>query len=220
MKTSIRAFIGLSAATLLGTTAYLTRPGLPAASPAKSTEVRTEFRIDGKTSRLTVETETVGLSSMFGHDHKFVARDFTGVITFVPGAPESATLGLKVRGDALALIEDLGDDAHREIATALREAVLETGKYPEISFRSRSVTASRNDDGSFEVKVAGDLDLHGVRRKITVPAHVTLSPGGIRAIGALELRQSDFKIKPYTFARGTVRVRDYVALSFDLVGKR
>ena len=43
---------------------------------------------------------------------------------------------------------------------------------------------------------------------------------GIRATGGIELRQSDFKIKPFTFARGTVKVRDVVALSFDVVGKR
>jgi polyisoprenoid-binding protein YceI len=98
--------------------------------------------------------------------------------------------------------------------------VLETGKYPQITFRSRNLRASRNPDGSFDVALAGVLDLHGVRRKVVVPAHVTLGPRGVRAVGALELRQSDFKIKPYTFARGTVKVRDYVALSFDIAGRR
>ena len=62
--------------------------------------------------------------------------------------------------------------------------------------------------------------MHGVRRKITVPARVTLTPDGLRATGAMELRQSDFKIKPFTFAKGTVKVRDFVALSFDVVGRR
>ena len=181
---------------------------------------RTEYRVDAKTSRLTVETETAGLSSMFGHDHKFYARDFGGKISLAGGAPESATLELTIRADALTLIEDVSDDTHREIDAAVREAVLETAKYPQISFRSRSVAAKKNEDGSFDIKLAGDLDLHGVRRKITVPARVTLTPDGLRATGAMELRQSDFKIKPYTFAKGTVKVRDYVALSFDIVGKR
>jgi polyisoprenoid-binding protein YceI len=206
-------FLSVSATVLLTGAASI-------AAPARPAPVRVEYKIDGKTSRLSVETETVGLSSMFGHDHKFVAREFAGTITLLPDAPESATLELKVPGDVLALVEDVSDDTHREIDTALREAVLETRKYPQISFRSRSVTAKKNDDGSFDVKLAGELDLHGVRRKVSVPARVTLTPDGIRAVGVMELRQSDFKIKPYTFAKGTVKVRDFVALSFDLVAKR
>jgi hypothetical protein len=47
--------IPLLAAALLGSAATVT-PG----------PEREAYRIDGKTSRLTVETETTGLSSMFG----------------------------------------------------------------------------------------------------------------------------------------------------------
>jgi len=178
--------------------------------------LRAVYTIDSKTSRLTVETETAGLSSMFGHDHRFDAGDFRGTLTLVPGVPESAVLELDVRRDALSLLEDVSDDTRREIAEALRNAVLETGKYPDVSFRSRRVTAKKNDDGSTDVRLAGELALHGVRRKIVVPAHVIATPGGVRATGALTLRQSDFKIKPYTFAKGTVQVSDTLAISFDL----
>jgi polyisoprenoid-binding protein YceI len=216
MKTRTWILLPLSAAALLGGTAVIARPGTPNAGAA----ARAESKVDEKTSRLTVETETVGLSSMFGHDHKFDARDFAGTMTLVPGAPDTAVLEVVVRGAALTLVEDVSDDVRREISAALRDAVLETGKYPEIAFHSRSVNATKNDDGSFDVKLAGELTLHGVRRKIVVPAHVTTTADGIRATGALELRQSDFKIRPYTFAKGTVTVRDFVALSFDLVARR
>lgn len=199
----------------------LAPPRAAAAEPAQpAAAARTELRFDSKTSRLTVVTETVGLSSLFGHDHKLDVRDFGGTITLVPGAPESATLALTVRGEALTLLEDVSDDVHREIGAALRDAVLETGKHPQIAFRSRGITARKNADGSYDVKLAGELEMHGVRRKLTVPARVTFTPGGLRATGTLELRQSDFKIKPFTFAKGTVKVRDVVALSFDVVGKR
>jgi polyisoprenoid-binding protein YceI len=222
MRTSARTIVlPLGIATLLAGAASLAQsPGAAKQPATPAPGALTELRVDAKTSRLTVETETVGLSSMFGHDHKFYARDLSGKISLVPGRPESATLELTVRADALTLVEDVGDDTHREIDAALREVVLETGKYPRITFRSRSVTAKKNDDGSFDVKLTGDLDLHGVRRKITIPARVTETPDGIRATGAIELRQSDFKIKPFTFAKGTVKVRDVVALSFDVVGKR
>lgn len=204
----------LGAISLAPARAADTQPATPGVT------ARTELRIDAKTSRLTVETETVGLSSMFGHDHKFDARDFRGTITLAPRLPATAAIELTVRGDKLTLLEDVSDDTHREIGAALRDAVLETDKYPQIPFRSRSVTAKKTADGNFDVKLAGELELHGVRRKVIVPAHVTMTPDGVRATGAIELRQSDFKIKPYTFARGTVRVRDVVSLSFDILGRR
>lgn len=211
----------LTIAALLAGAAYVAPSRGDANRAARSAPAALlELRVDAKTSRLTVETETVGLSSMFGHDHKFYARDLAGRISFEPGRPESAAIELTVPADALTLIEDVSDDTQREVDATLRDVVLEAGRYPQIVFRSRGVTASKNDDGSFDVKLAGDLDLHGVRRKITIPARVTEKPDGIRATGAIELRQSDFKIKPYTFARGTVKVRDVVALSFDVVGKR
>jgi len=222
MRTSARTIVlPLGIATLLAGAASLApSPGAAQQAARPDPGTPTELRVDAKTSRLTVETETVGLSSMFGHDHKFYARDLTGKLSLVPGRPETAALELTVRADALTLVEDVSDDTHREIDAALRDLVLETGKYPQIAFRSRSVSAKKNDDGSFDVKLAGDLDLHGVRRKITIPARVTETPDGIRATGAIELRQSEFKIKPFTFAKGTVKVRDVVALSFDVVGKR
>jgi polyisoprenoid-binding protein YceI len=68
-----------------------------------------------------------------------------------PGAPESAVLELTVRADALVLLETVDDDTRREIAAALRDAVLETARYPEVSFRSRRVRATRNADGTLDV---------------------------------------------------------------------
>jgi len=191
-----------------------------ASGPPAPASARATYTIDSKTSRLSVQTETVGLSSMFGHDHKFDARDFNGKLTLLPGVPESAVLELDVRGDALTLLEDVGDDTRREIAEALRVAVLDTDAYPAISFRSRSVTAKQNGDGSFDVRLAGELALHGVHRSVVIPAHVVAAPDGVRATGALQLRQSNFKIRPYTFAKGTVRVRDTIAISFDLLARR
>jgi len=201
--------IPLLAAALLASAATVT-PG----------PTRDAYRIDGKTSRLSVETATTGLSSMFGHDHRFDVRDFAGTLTMAAGAPESAVLELTVRADALVLLETVDDDTRREIAAALRDAVLETARYPAIAFRSRSVRATRNADGSLDVTAIGDLDMHGVRRSIVVPAHVVPMPGGFRATGALGLRPSAFKIRPYTFANGTVSVRNAVTISFDLVARR
>jgi hypothetical protein len=67
-----------------------------------------EYRVDAKTSRLTVETETVGLASMFGHDHKFDARDFAGKVTLVRHVPARRPPRDRRAGAASERLQDQG----------------------------------------------------------------------------------------------------------------
>jgi len=186
---------------------------------------RERYVIDPARSRLSVETQTSGLASMFGHDHKFDARTLSGEASLRAGALEAGALEggaleLTVEADSLWLMEDVGDSAHLTVERALRDRVLETARHPRIVFRCRAITVDGREGGALDVRLAGELGLHGVRRRLTVPARVTLRPDGFRATGAVEIRQTDFKIVPFVFAGGTVRVRDRVLVSFDVVGTR
>ena len=46
----------------------------------------------------------------------------------------------------------------------MREEVLETERYPEITFESSGIQASRIAEGMYRMKIAGKLTLHGVER--------------------------------------------------------
>jgi polyisoprenoid-binding protein YceI len=131
--------------------------------------------------------------------------------------PRGVSLSLTVQAKSLYLLGENDIGARQSIESALREDVLETVKYPVIVFKSRSVTSERRGDGTFDVRLTGDLTLHGVKKQITIPARVSLDNGSLHAIGVLELRQTDFKITPFSFASGTVGIRDVVTLSFDIV---
>ena len=111
--------------------------------PAASEPARVSYRIDAPRSRFVVNTETTGMSSMFGHDHKLEVGDYAGEVNLVPGEPVTASLDLLVRADSLRAIEERDDDIAAEIDAALRDHVLETRKYPAITFKSRVVKASR-----------------------------------------------------------------------------
>ncbi|HXJ19065.1 MAG TPA: YceI family protein [Polyangia bacterium] len=189
-----------------------TKPGSPAAGTSAA-----PYQIDAKKSRFIVETETSGLSTMFAHDHRIEVRDFGGQATFTRGQTRSGSLQLTARAKSLVLIGEDNLGARQAIESTLREDVLETDKYPEITFKTKSVTSSRRGDGTFDVRLIGELNLHGVTRQITVPARVSLEPGTLHAIGVLELRQTDFNITPFSFANGTVGIKDVVTLSFDIV---
>jgi polyisoprenoid-binding protein YceI len=178
---------------------------------------RAPYRIDAKKSRFIVETQTGGLSAMFSHDHKIEVRDFSGTATFERGSSTGTSLELTVRANSLFLLEEKDIGARQAIESALREEVLETEKYPEIAFKSRSVTSERRGDGTYDVRLVGEIRLHGVRRQMTVPARVSLQDGTLHAIGIFEIHQTDFKITPFSFVNGTVTIKDVVTLSFDIV---
>ena len=178
---------------------------------------RAPYRIDAKKSRLIVETETGGLSTLFGHDHKIEVRDFSGTASFERSSVGAASLDLTIQANSLFLLEEKNIGARQAVESALREEVLETVRYPLITFKSRSVTSARRVDGTYDVRLVGELRLHGVRRQVTVPARVHVDSGRLNAIGILEIRQTDFKITPFSFLNGTVTIKDTVTISFDIV---
>ena len=66
----------------------------------------------------------------------------------------------------------------------------------------------------------GELSLHGVTRSQPVSARVTLKGDTLRAAGDFSVRQSDYDIKPVSAAGGTVKLKDELKLSFDIVARK
>ena len=195
------------------------RDAVPKESAAPETS-RLHYRIDAGRSRFTIETETSGLSSMFGHDHKIGVRDFGGVLSFNPGAPETASLELMVRTDSLRLFDEEVKPADRRDIEATILKVLKAAAYNKIVFASTAVTAETIGDGIFDVRLFGELTMCGARHEVTIPTQVIVRPDLLRATGTVMLRQTDYKIEPLSFAGGTVKVKDAVTLSFDLIATR
>ena len=72
----------------------------------------------------------------------------------------------------------------------------------------------------YDVKITGDLTLHGVTRRIVIPAKVTVTGNDLRAVGEFSIDRSDFKVKATSAFHGMVRVRKKVKFTFDIVGHR
>jgi len=102
----------------------------------------------------------------------------------------------------------------------LREIVLHPDRYPDITFQSTQVTVKNTGAGRSEVKIDGDLTLHGVTRRITIPAMVTLQGDTLRAVGEFSIDRDDFKVKATSAVHGLVRVRNKVKFEFDIVGRK
>ena len=178
------------------------------------------YRLDAARSKFMIRAFAGGLLWFKGHDHLVAARDFTGEARLTPGAVSPASLNVTVRAASLAETRDVFTEQQKQIINReLREVVLEPDKYPEITFRSTGVEA-KAAGGVFEVRLTGDLTLHGVTRRVTIPADVTVAGDDLRARGQFHIERSDFNVKATSAFHGTVRVRDKLKVMFDIVARQ
>jgi polyisoprenoid-binding protein YceI len=175
------------------------------------------YRLDAAQSRFIIRTYSGGLLWFKGHDHFIAAREFTGAAELTLTAIAPAALTLTVRADSLAETRAVFTEQQKQIINReIKELVLETAKYPEITFRSTQVTVKPTPAG-FDVRLGGDLTLHGVTRHVVIPALVTLSGRDLHARGEFTINRGDYNVKATSALHGTIRVRDKLKLSFDIV---
>jgi polyisoprenoid-binding protein YceI len=182
-------------------------------------EVR--YRLDPGKSSFIVRAFSGGLLWFKGHDHLIAIREFNGEVRLTPDTVVPASLQLTVKTNSLVETRDVFTEQQKQIINKeLREIVLETEKYPEITFSSTSVTGKLVPGGVFDAKVEGDLTMHGVTRRIELPAEVTLVGDDLRAKGEFSVDRSDFKVKATSAFHGLVRVRNKLKFTFDLMAHR
>jgi polyisoprenoid-binding protein YceI len=187
-------------------------------SPAVNTLT---FRLEPTQSRFIIRTFSGGLLWFKGHDHFIAPRNFTGEATITPGTVTPASLQFTVHADSLVETRDVFTEQQKQIINKeIRELVLEITKYPEIIFKSTGVTGRLTSADQYEAKIEGDLTLHGVTRRIAIPAAVTLSGQTLRARGEFEIKRSDYKVKATSALHGTIRVRDRLKLTYEIVANQ
>jgi polyisoprenoid-binding protein YceI len=179
------------------------------------------FRLDSSQSKFIAHALRGGLLWFKGHEHLVAAREFSGEAQMSPEKITPASLQLTVKTDSMVETSDAFTEQQKQIINKeLREIVLEPAKYPEIVFKSTGVTGKSLGNGQYDLKIVGELTLHGVTRQIVIPAKVTVTGNNLRAIGEFSIDRSDFKVKATSAFHGMVRVRNKVKFTFDIVGHR
>ena len=222
-KRALRSLIALSVVfTWLSSSAFNAVIGLggaarkpSAAAPVTADAAR--YKVDSSQSRFTVQAFAGGLLSAFAHDHTIAIRDIEGNATFTYGTVEPASLSITIKADSLAVTDKIKESDRVKIETTMRNEVLEVSKYPEITFKSNSVTATKTAESQYRARISGDLTLHGVTRPLTISAQLEFGDKTLRARGAFPLKQSSFDIKPVSVAGGTIKVKDELKFTFDIV---
>ena len=179
------------------------------------------YNLDASQSKFMAHANRSGPLWFKGHSHHLAASDFSGQVELTPDAITPASLRLVVKAASLHETgADFTEPQKQIINKELKEIVLHPDQYPDISFQSTNVTAKSSGAGRYEVQIDGNLTLHGVTKRVTIPTVVTLNGDTLRAVGKFSIDRGDFNVKATSAFHGLVRVDDDVKFEFDIVGKR
>jgi polyisoprenoid-binding protein YceI len=188
------------------------------APATENTAVR--YVIDRSSSKFTVRVFATGMLSALGHSPTFAIRKFEGEVTFSPNAPQASSLHLQVEANSLEVMDDISNKDRQEIESTMNQTVLETEKYPAITFDTRSATVEALGGNGYRASLSGNLALHGVSQAVVIPVIVTQMGDMLRAGGEFLLLQTDFGITLVKVAGGALKVKDELKFIFEIVARK
>jgi len=188
--------------------------------PVATQKSRT-YTIVASESSFWVFVPKTGLLSGLAHDHEIGVKSFTGKIVVPEAGASSGSLELDVDATSLAVLDKKpSEDDKKKIYNSMHNEVLESARHPKITFKSASVSDLKQTGGeAYNFTLNGDLTLHGVTKRIVVPVSLTINAKELRAIGKYTLRQTDYGIKPYSAAGGTIKVKNEITVNFNIVAR-
>lgn len=77
------------------------------------------------------------------------------------------------------------------------ETYMESDKYPKSTFKGKITDVSKvnfTKDGTYNVTVSGDLNMHNVTQKVTTPGTITVKSGKISSAATFTVKLADYKI--------------------------
>ncbi len=188
-------------------------------SPIAANLATQRYRLDSSQSKFIAHALRGGLLWFKGHDHLVAVREFTGEAQMTPDTLTPASLEITAKTASMEETSSVFTEPQKKIINKeLREIVLLPDQYPDIIFRSTSVNGKAIGSGQYDLKITGEITLHGMTHQITIPTKVTVTGNDLRAQGEFSVNRSDFKVKATSAAHGLVRVRNEIKFTFDIVG--
>ncbi len=160
------------------------------------------IRLGPEDGRLTVHTGRSGAIARAGHDLELEVGRWEATFDHDAVALTADPASLRVHSGKGGMTP-LGDEEKRGIAQTIREEVL---KDATIAFTSSRVTPR---DGGLDVE--GELELLGVRG----PLAFALDLDDRHLTGRATVKQSAWRITPYSALFGTLKVADHVDVAID-----
>jgi polyisoprenoid-binding protein YceI len=171
------------------------------------------LRIGPGSGHLAIRTRREGLAARVGHDLTIDVTDWSGDITHDPNDLARTTLAVTVDLSSLRVRDGSGGalpltDRDRSEINATMLRILGSGGSTVATFLASRVAPS-GGGGSID----GTLTIHGTERPLRLAIIGAEAP---RYRGTATVAQSAYGIKPYSGMFGTLKVRDDVAIEFDV----
>jgi polyisoprenoid-binding protein YceI len=173
-----------------------------------------QYKVVPEESRIDITTGTAGLFGFAGHPHTIVPSMFSGDVVIKRGYPNSPAVSIRIQAPSLKETGDFNEKEKVEIESQMHGTVLESAKYPEITFQSTSVKYTEGAGHVYEAQIEGTLALHGVTREIMVPARITMNGNTLRVTGTFKIDRPDYKIETKSAGGGTVKVAKTIDIKF------
>src|SRR2546423_4733729 len=114
------------------------------------------YRLDSSQSKFIAHALPGGLLWFKGHDHLVAVREFTGEAQLTPESISSASLEITAKTGSMVETNSVFTDQQKQIIDKeLREIVLQPDQYPDITFRSTSVTGKATGGNPYDLKNMG-----------------------------------------------------------------
>lgn len=179
------------------------------------------YELNSARSEFTAQAFAAGFFSGFGHHPIIGIQDFTGAAQFSPDQLYDGFLHLEINAESLGVLDNIKEKDKREIERTMHEEILETARFPEIVFQSTSVTLTKINKERFKAKIIGDLTMHGITRNgLWIMPKLTLNGDELIAAGNFTLKQTDYGIKPVSFAAGALKLKDELEFHYNIVGEK
>ena len=177
------------------------------------------FFLDPSRSVLTIRTGKAGLFAFAGHEHLIRVSSVRGKIVANAAALEASSVSLTIDAGSLT-VQPEGEPAEdvAKVQARMRSSeLLDVVRFPDILFQSVAVSGRAEGEATFDIRVSGDLSVHGVKSRIALPIRVEMGLGSLTATGRTVLRQTTFGLTPVSVG-GVVKVRDEVVIEYKFVG--
>ena len=147
------------------------------------------FAIDGVHSAVIFRAKHMGTSYAFGR-----FNDIAGSITLDKAKPENSKVKIEIKVDSIDTANGKRD------ATLRGPDFFDAKQFPTATFTSKSVKAA----GDKKYSIAGDLEIHGATKPVTIEMEQVGAGKGMRGeelvgfFGTLSIKRSDFGMKAMT----------------------
>lgn len=173
----------------------------------RKTDLLSGFKAAGTALAITPDSSKVEFtgSKVTGkHDGGF--KSFKGVIDLVGDKAETSKVLFEI--DMASVFTD-ADGLTKHLQTG---DFFEVEKFPKSSFVSTNIVADPAKAGNFTV--SGDLEMRGVKKAVTFPATIAITPAGASVKAEFSINRKDFGI--VYAGKADDLIRDDVVLRLDL----